>query len=488
MRYLEKYLTGLNIVFAVQLAAVVLAVLGVLPREIFLFSAGLFVFFVLFSSLEQSLYLIARSIPIFVALPITESFDSLNMWRIVVLLVFLKWFFTEGRMGKVIAHSAVLLSKAKQSIVQAVKFAWQEWRVETLGALLFLISLLSLAKTEDAVLGVKRIIFFVNFWMLFFVVRAVANRENFRKIAWNVVGGGIIVLAVGVAQLIMAYAMPINEFAEFWALQADRTLYGTAWANIAINANTWFAYYNETIHLRLFSSFPDTHSFPLYVLMVICSAIALLLGEKQKGNRWLLIGVVAIAAAEAVLSGTRGIWASIIFPILFLGYLWWRKFALAPLMLLPFALFFVALPLSGWVFSSTQFQLQGTGEERLVLAERIRSIIDTGETSNQGRIAIWKETLRSMAEHPLLGVGIGNFPVVLSLDPKTIKAGASAHNLYLNFFAEIGVFGFAVFMLLIYEIWRAGWRLFRERGDAVTSFFGLNFLLYFVLISLYRIT
>jgi len=289
-------------------------------------------------------------------------------------------------------------------------------------------------------------------------------------------------------QLIMAYAVPIDHFAEFWALQVDKTLYGAAWANIAINANTWFAYYNDTIHLRMFSSFPDTHSFPLYLLMVMCFGILLLFTEVKKTIRIALIGVLALAVLETVLSGTRGIWVSILFPLLFLGYLWWRRMAYASLTWLPFMLFFAALLFSSLVFGSTQFQLKDTGADRMVLTERIKSIIDTGETSNQGRIFIWKETLRSIGKHPLLGVGIGNFPVILALSPETIKAGASAHNIYLNFFAEIGVFGFILFLLIILELLRRGWRVYRGGGNMALRFFGLNFLLYFVWILWYSMT
>ena len=85
---LSRYLTKLNIVFAMQLILVALAVLDVLPREAFLFSAGIFVLFALFEPIEETVFLIARSIPILVALPITDTFDSLNMWRLIVFIIF----------------------------------------------------------------------------------------------------------------------------------------------------------------------------------------------------------------------------------------------------------------------------------------------------------------------------------------------------------------------------------------------------------------
>lgn len=478
---MSRLFTKLNIVFAVQFLAVLFAVLGTIPREVFLFSGSILFFFVLFSSMEDSVLLIARSIPIFVALPLSETFDSLNMWRIVVLMIFLKWFFADGRLGRFRDAITNIVLRTKKSIRNGWAFAWNEWRMETLVTLLFLISTLSLIHAGDIGLGIKRIVFFANLWALFFVVRSVTNSGNLKKIAWNVAISGCIVVGVGMAQLVSAYVMHIDQFAEFWALQADKALYGTAWANIAINANTWFAYYNGTIHLRMFSSFPDTHSLPLYLLMAVCFAMIL----RERAFTLLLI---ALAMAETVLSGTRGIWVSILMPLAFLGYLWFKKYSFPKMVFMPLVLFFVFLPLSGFIFGSTQFKLAETGAERSVLTERIKSIVDIGETSNEGRIFIWKETLRSMAKHPLLGVGIGNFPVILKLNPTAIKAGASAHNLYLNFFAELGVFGFIVFMCIVYEMWKAGWKLFTQKDDARVSFLGLNFLIYFLWIAAYSMT
>lgn len=483
-----SHFTKLNIIFALELFTVVLAVAGVFPREVFLFLAGVLVFFFLFSSLEESVLLVARSIPLFVALPLSDSFDSLNTWRIAVLALFLKWFFTNGRVRFFFGELNKLAAAARRSIAGGMRLAWNAWRIETLATLFLLVSVISLCKVDDVVLGIKRIIYFANLWMLFFIVRSAVTRANLRALAVNAVVGASVVVLVGVFQLALAYLIDVDSFSEFWALQVNKTLYGTAWANIAISANTWFAYYNDTIHLRMFSSFPDTHSFPLYLLMAVCFAATLALFASSRLQRFFLFVFIALAMAEAVLSGTRGIWVSALFPLLALGYLAVRKYAFPRLVWVPFAAFLVCLPLSSVVFGSTQFKLAETGQERAVLAERIKSIIDTGETSNQGRVYIWKESLRSIIEHPLLGVGVGNFPVVLSLDPMTIKAGASAHNLYLNMLAELGILGFAVFGWIVYEIMRAGWRLYLRHDEAFVRFFALNFLLYFIWILWYSMT
>ena len=70
--------------------------------------------------------------------------------------------------------------------------------------------------------------------------------------------------------------------------------------------------------------------------------------------------------------------------------------------------------------------------------------VDPFETSNSGRIYIWKQSLESVIASPVFGVAIGNYPVILNQDVSLAKAGSSAHNLFLQIAAEIGLIGFAV--------------------------------------------
>lgn len=487
---MSKHITKFNIVFLIQLTAVILAVLGILPRSALLFSGGLLIIFVLTSSIEESVFLIARSIPLFTALPLTANFDSFNVWRVVVFIVFIKWVLRCDVLKKTSQAVSLILEKGKTNIRGVLSFAYVNWRIEFLCALLILISLLSLTKAADARIGLKRIIYFANLGMLFFVARSVINKNNLNKIAFNVFLSGIIIAGVGIIQLAQTYYVGVDNFSEFWAWRVQKTLYGTGWANIAIAANTWFAYYNQTIHLRMFSSFPDTHSFPLYLLMVICFSTILFFTVRTKAGKAAISLLVALAVLGLILSGTRGIWASAPLPALFLGYLFYKKRLSARSALsvaAPLLLFLIFLPLSSLVFNSNQFSLENGTADQKVFAERIKSIIDTNEVSNRGRIYIWKETMKSMARNPLLGVGIANFPTILKQNPVAIKAGASAHNLYLNFFAEIGVFGFVAVFLIIYEIIKKTRFLF-QNDDFIVWFFGISALIYFIWILGYSMT
>jgi len=477
MKSLREYITNLNVVFAVELIVIFLAVLGVLPREAFLFLLGLFLYFVLFSSFEESVLLTIRSVPFFVALPITDSFDSLNTWRIIVLVLFLKlllpnnFFFILDAIFKII-------KKAKTSLKEAFFFAYNNFKIETLSFLLFLTSLASLAGAQDLIAGIKRIIYFLNLAMLFFIVRQAARMISFDKITKNLLIPVFLVVLIGFFQLYLSYVMPINNFVEFWALQFDRVFYGNSWAGIVINANTWFAYYGSSIHLRLFSSFPDTHSYPLYLLMgfVFLATATYKKYAFGKNITWYMFFWISLLFA-IILTGTRGIWASFIFPVVLLGFWYFKKYVpkdFLRFLSLPFLIFLILLPLSAPIFASEQFNIKVKEEDKArIFAERFKSIIDTEETSNSGRIYIWTQSAKSIIKHPLLGVGIGNFPTVLKENISATKAGASAHNLYLHIAAELGFLGALVFLLILIEIFKESWMLFKKDYNNTIKFFGL---------------
>src|SRR3989304_10573446 len=109
-----KILSLINIAFFIELLFVILIAIGILPRESSLFLAIFLPTILIISSLEDSVMFTARSIPLFLALPITESFDNFNIWRILVLILFVK-FILEAR---VISFSMFSKGIARASLKQ----------------------------------------------------------------------------------------------------------------------------------------------------------------------------------------------------------------------------------------------------------------------------------------------------------------------------------------------------------------------------------
>ena len=84
------------------------------------------------------------------------------------------------------------------------------------------------------------------------------------------------------------------------------------------------------------------------------------------------------------------------------------------------------------------------------LVERMTSIFTKMDTSSEMRLAFWESTIAMILDHPLLGIGWGSYFMVYPtydyyMQGNFIKI-VHAHNMYLNFMAEIGLFGFASYM------------------------------------------
>ncbi|MEK7154022.1 MAG: O-antigen ligase family protein [Patescibacteria group bacterium] len=459
----------LNILFVIQLAVVGLVITGVLPRSAVPFLVALLAIYVLSAELEDGVIFFARSIPFFVAIPITTDFDSLNIWRILSGLIFLKWLLRKDTLDPIFKEVALLIKKP-------IIF-FKEHRIFSLTLLLLILAVASAAQADSFMLAAKRTIYFINLSLIGIVAYDLLKKsDNFtQRLIKNISIPVIIVALVGMAQLASTYFMDIFQFVDFWAGKVELGLFGSAWANIALKANTWFAYYGSQLSLRMFSLFPDSHSFPIFLLLGLPAVLAVslhkLVGAQNSlktiffARASLLIAFVPIIFLAAILSGTRGIWvAGLGVLVVVLGIFWImkkqgageRQKDIFKYVASYLAIFFLLFGVAYYIFASNQFQV--SKGDAAIFGRRVRSVLDISETSNARRIEIWRDSIKSTIKHPLLGVGIGNFPVVVGEDLARAKAGSSAHNLYLNIAAEMGI------LALILALWFL-WLLLKKTFD-----------------------
>lgn len=497
---MRRFFTPLNLVFTTEVILVWLIALGYVPRQFAFLILGLALFFILTESLENSLFFFVRSIPFFIALPITSSFDSLNIWRIAAIALFLKWLF------QVRPKTFVSLLPISQYLeIKKVGEYWNKYRFEFLGVLLFVLAGISLIGAPDLIAGVKRIIYFGNLVLVFPVVKTLVKRPRvFRNLAFNVLIALCLVVIVGYGQLLSVYFLNIDQFINKWAGSIQLGFYGTSWSNIVFKGNTWFAYPpGDSPRLRMFSTMPSSHAFPLFLLLGMPCFLMLFLKPSKKFKRfiisqkiaWLGILFLVLVFLGLTLSGTRGIWASLVFPgvaALFLIYQEKQKRDLALMVGATLLLLLVFFPLASLIFQSPQFkagQVELSDQQtRDILFQRIRSIVDVGEVSNRGRLFIWGRTVKSIFERPLFGVGIGNFPVILDQPIYYTKAGSSAHNLYLHIAAEMGLPALLVFGLMLGELFKRALVLFRDSPQFSRQVFGLSSFLYMSWVFGYSLT
>ena len=343
MKDLRNLKKPINIVYLVQLVLFGLVITGVLPREVsILMVVGLAIYF-LFASIEDAAIFFVMSIPLFIAIPITADFDNFNTWRILSVILFFKLLHVTGlkyflKINEYSRYAKLLLA-------------------------LLVLAVLSVIPAVDKASAITRIIYFVNLSLPGIVVYCLfggptSKHEFGERLIKSITVPTIIVTVVGFIQLASTYFIDIYQFMRIWGEGIQMRQFGVLWSEIAVKlGNTWFAYYGEQLSLRVFSLFPDSHSFPQFVLLGLPAlfAISLLritnyplrpprIGETGQGfseaselritNLMTMIRTrvsmnivwVALALLIAILSGTRGIWAASVGVVIIAGCtIFWQK-------------------------------------------------------------------------------------------------------------------------------------------------------------------
>ncbi|MBU1177576.1 O-antigen ligase family protein [Patescibacteria group bacterium] len=457
------------IILLTELIAIFLMVFNILPRELGLFVTGLLIFYFIFSPLEDSLWVFIASIPLFVALPITESFDTMANWRILLIVLFLVLFFKQGISIKLLKNN------------------FKYYQAEYLTGIFLLIAIASLFVADDLFIGVKKIIFLINIFLLYIIIRNLIykNKEIIPKImnAMKVAIG--LVLGVGFLQLIMVFFMNLHKFWYLWDRNVINVFYGIDLSNLLSYSNTWFSYYSYQLPtLRMFSIFPDSHSFAFFCILSIPFFLTAIFTHKDnlKIKKVFLYFIFISCLLAIIFSGSRGAWVSalgVFLIFLFIALLcflkkiiFWKK--QIQLILGCFIIFFILFPIASVILFMPQYiELGRDAISNASLFERTRSIIDFTEMSIKGRLEIWQRTVDSIIIRPLLGVGIGNFPLILNEDFSFSKKGSSAHNLYLDFAAEIGVFALFVLLVVFWKILKRAWYFFQGKIKGNSSYLNI---------------
>lgn len=93
-----------------------------------------------------------------------------------------------------------------------------------------------------------------------------------------------------------------------------------------------------------------------------------------------------------------------------------------------------------------------------IFSERAETLSVVKAQTFSGRTIIWNTGLRLYEEHPVLGVGLGNFALA---NDSGAYAGAVAHNMYLGILAELGVIGLLMFVGFLVSLLRSSLRVAR---------------------------
>ncbi len=206
--------------------------------------------------------------------------------------------------------------------------------------------------------------------------------------------------------------------------------------------------------LRVYGTFDQPNPYAGYINIPLSIALALLL----LGSNWTTripaaLTVVLLAAAE-YLTQSRGGELALAIALLFIVMVGMPRLRKMLLLLIPAGLALIELFLAGWIPTSVLNPVL----RNLGLIQISFTFPTTQDFSTAERLAHWIAGIRMFLSHPLLGVGIGNYPDAYSRYFITIFINSlgHAHNYYINIAAETGAVGLTAYLLFLMAMFVAG--------------------------------
>ncbi len=214
---------------------------------------------------------------------------------------------------------------------------------------------------------------------------------------------------------------------------------------------------NNTGHWSLLTVY-----FPIAIIALVAALAAL--GMSWSRGAW--IGVGAGLATAVVVQSKRAFALSIVGAGLLAFVIW-----LSAINIIPNAIasrFEGIADYFGLTLSPTQnIQADGsvkTGESVRLLFD-VRGVkVDDANFAVIERMAHWQAAWEMFSDHPLLGIGFGNYQVVYPVYalPRWSDPLGHAHNYYLNVAAETGALGLTAYVVLWAAAFAQAWRAVRE--------------------------
>lgn len=178
---------------------------------------------------------------------------------------------------------------------------------------------------------------------------------------------------------------------------------------------------------RVFSTWENPNILAAYLDIVICVMLGLFVKldkNDRKGKRWRNYLTIGIVCAVACLAMTYARGACLTIGVIVAGYGIMRDWRI----------------LAGLVVVAGAVLALDP-----VLLERLTTALSVQDTSSEMRLAMWESTVQMIMDHPLRGIGWGAYWMVYPLYDFYIVDGSvmlvHAHNIYLNYIAEIGIIG-----------------------------------------------
>jgi O-antigen ligase len=214
---------------------------------------------------------------------------------------------------------------------------------------------------------------------------------------------------------------------------------------------------------RAQAGFTQPNVLAFFLVMAVPAAVGLTAGRSLGGRIfYLALAAAAVWGLMLTLSRTGLIGTAVALCILLL----WPGFRRVAVVALAALL----------VFSLFNLDTIAESRQASVVGERLATLGRSETVQEDPRFEIYERTQAMIADHPLVGVGAGNFSLVAERYGIRDEEGDPfdhAHDVPLTIAAELGILGLLALAWLVAAIGRDAWRAVRRRRDPQTGVLGL---------------
>jgi len=306
-------------------------------------------------------------------------------------------------------------------IINSENILWRKINLNFPFYLFISVMSISTLRSEIKIISIKDFIIFLSYFLIFFII--INNIENKGQFSYFIK-----------ISIIASFIVSIYTIIQYYGF--DPYLKDLHSLTSTIGQKNWISNYLALIFPIVFSYF---------------------LLEKTKKNKIIYYLLLSILYINLMICQSRGIWISIIFTI-FIGIYFICRFKFFKIFqknrkkLILLILTFLIIT----IIYSTDNPLN---KSIITVPERAISTFDEKDPSINTRLLIWKTTFEMIKDAPVLGLGIGTFKMnyldyqaeFLSENLRYIKYSGNAreaHNEYLQMWAELGVIGLGLFLLI----------------------------------------
>lgn len=285
---------------------------------------------------------------------------------------------------------------------------------------------------EDRSFALRKTIFLWNFLPLFIVFASSLRTPLDRALMIRVIASsGILAGSVGIIQSAAQVVFGVERVFAFWTGTLLPFFLGDALGGSVASYPSLLVNIGGATVLRASAFFPDPHMLSLFLGLTLPAAI-LYAFSQPSGQRTLpIIGSSIILIAD-LLTFSRGGYVGLAAGIITAGLVSMNGRVSVRTIRRTVAVALASIALS------IALALTPVGT-------RFLSSFSSDDGSNSERLRLWQEAIHQIADRPLLGTGIGNYP--LAVKPTAdYREPIYAHSLYLDIAAETGLLGLATFL------------------------------------------